>query len=323
MKSERKNKSLIIKGIKKSEYPLLYESIENVMKAFDTDTICVEVKKRPLNGKRINADAGWTITLKKKLIPIYCDRLRVTREMLDEMTKDEMEAIIAHEFSHFFNRDNRFDWIIEKPCSNLFCSFVLFLLALSIKNNTFLTTIIFYPINVILFCMLLFLLFSVLFLLFSVFFSTSLNSSWSEIYNWVLKVHEIRSDIEAVARTQKPEGMKSALRKLENLNMVNQNITNQIKPNIFIILKQKTERIMNDHPSKNVHPPKKKKVEYVDYMTKVKIRDTENPKRPNIFKILNHTWKELNAYKKRSSYLLKKKEFECLSDLSIYIGLTF
>jgi len=171
--------------------------------------------------------------------------------------------------------------------------------------------------------MLLFLLFSVLFLLFSVFFSTSLNSSWSEIYNWVLKVHEIRSDIEAVARTQKPEGMKSALRKLENLNMVNQNITNQIKPNIFIILKQKTERIMNDHPSKNVHPPKKKKVEYVDYMTKVKIRDTENPKRPNIFKILNHTWKELNAYKKRSSYLLKKKEFECLSDLSIYIGLTF
>lgn len=149
-----------------------------------------------------------------------------------------------------------------------------------------------------------------------------LNSSWSEVSNWIFTLHEIRSDIEAVARIQKPEGMKSALRKLENLNMVNQKTTNQVKPNVFFILKQKTEWIINNHPSKGVHPPKKKRLQYVDYITKVKIHDIENPKRPSIFNILNHTWKELNAYKKRGSYLLKKKEFECLSDLSIYIGLT-
>ncbi|RPJ77644.1 MAG: hypothetical protein EHM20_05770, partial [Alphaproteobacteria bacterium] len=103
MKSERKNKSLTIKGTKKTEYPLLYESIEDVMKAFNIDTIYVEVKKGTLKGKRINADAGWTIILTNKLIPTYCDRLRVTYEMLNEMTKDEIEAIIAHEFSHILN----------------------------------------------------------------------------------------------------------------------------------------------------------------------------------------------------------------------------
>lgn len=293
MKSERKNKSLIIKGIKKSEYPLLYECTENVMKAFDMDAICVEVKKGSIKGKRIYAGAGWTISL-KKLIPTYCDRLRVTHEMLDEMTKDEMEAIIAHEFSHIFNRDAIFDFIIEKLFCVLFLIFALFII--------FALSIIFaFPINLIIF-----------FFLF--FWLNSSWSEWSEIYKWVFTIHEIRSDIESVARTQKPEGMKSALRKLEYLNMGNQK-----KPNIFIILRQKA----GINPPKNIHPPKKKRLEYVDYMTKVMIRDTENPKRPNVFKILSNTWKEFNTYKKRDSYLLTEKEFECLDDLILYIGLTF
>lgn len=314
MKSERKNKSLIIKGIKKSEYPLLYESIENVMKAFNMDTICVEVKKGTLKGKRIYADAGWTIALKKKLKPTYYDRLRVTHEMLNEMTKDEMEAILAHEFSHFINRDTIFDVIIEKPFSIPF--FVLFLLVP--------ITVHFQSVNVIIFCILLILFFSMLFHLFLLSLAKFwLNSSWSEISNWVLTLHEIRSDIEAVARTQKPEGMKSALRKLENLNIANKNITNQKKPNIFMLLKQKTKRIMNYQPPRDIHPSKKKRLEYVDYMTKVKIRETENPKKLNTFNVLNHTWKEFSAYRTRSNYLLTKKEFESLYDLTIYIGLTF
>lgn len=101
MKSERRSKSLIIKGIKKSEYPLLYENIENVMKAFNMDTIYVEVKKGTLKGKRINAEAGWTIIL-KKLIPTYYDKLRVTHDMLNEMTKDELEVIILRTSSAIF-----------------------------------------------------------------------------------------------------------------------------------------------------------------------------------------------------------------------------
>lgn len=316
MKSERKNKSLIIKGIKKCEYPLLYECTENVMKAFGIDTIYVEVKKGPLKGKRINADAGWTIALKKKLIPTYYDRLRVTHEMLDEMTKDEIEAIIAHEFSHFFNRDTIFDLIIEKPLSNPFCILCLFLVYPIIILSC--------SINEVIFCVLLFLLFPALLHAFLFLLAKFwLSSSWREISKWVFIIHEIRSDIEAVARTQRPEGMKGALRKLENRNMVNQNITNQMKPKIFITLKRKTERIIYGYPSEDIHPPRKKRLEYVDYMTKVKIRNAENPKRPSIFKILNRTWKEFSAYKKRDHYILTKKEFECLGDLIIYIGLTF
>jgi len=74
-----------IKGIKKEEYPELYEAIESVCKKFNMNSIRVRICPW---GFYAGALMGWLV---------------VTKNLLKTMDKDELETIVAHEVSHMFN----------------------------------------------------------------------------------------------------------------------------------------------------------------------------------------------------------------------------
>jgi heat shock protein HtpX len=221
------DKPIVIKGIKKDNYPILYECTENVMKAYDMSTISVKVKE-----KGFNAYASSSI--------IRGDRIAVTKDLLKVMNKDELEAIIAHEFSHLFNRDVTLQAIIK----------LLFLSPLFIL---WLGYVVFHPTNVIVQAFIfLFMLLAYLIPIFG-----------NKIINWITIDLEIRSDIDAVLKTKKPKALRSAFYKLEY-----HSLDYKTRPGVYKKFRQSLNYIKTYFMG-YTHPPTKERIEYLEYATDI------------------------------------------------------
>lgn len=172
------DKNLQIKGIKESEYPTLYAALVKNMVAYNITKIKVRILPRGLNAAAFS---------------FFGDNLMVTKKLLETMNEEEIEAVVAHEFSHIFNRDS-----IARLSILLIFSIPLILFSnYSAKAN--LNSI--SPGQGIL--ILIFLIISM--------FSLSYGI---KIMNWMSVLQEIRSDREAVLRTKNPEAMMNALLKI-------------------------------------------------------------------------------------------------------------
>lgn len=171
-----------IKGIKKEEYPELYETVESVCEKFNLKTIRVTVWPWGFNAAAI----------------FVMDWLLVTKDLLKAMNKDELEAIVAHEFSHIFNRHGLTMlatlFIFYAPFLGLHSKYSAEYSAAEIFNNPLL----FFPYLV-----------SIIWLLIGF-----------RGINWVSVRLETNADIQAIYKTQKPEALKRALLKLRSKGMV-------------------------------------------------------------------------------------------------------
>jgi hypothetical protein len=83
-------KSFQIKGITISEYPVLYAVLERNMKAYNITKI-----------KVIMLEHGFQAGTRSFL----GNHLQISKKLLEILSEEELQAIIAHEFSHILNRD--------------------------------------------------------------------------------------------------------------------------------------------------------------------------------------------------------------------------
>jgi hypothetical protein len=83
-------KSFQIKGITKFEYPVMYAVLERNMKAYNVTKIKVIILEHGFQ-------AGTRTFLG--------NHLQISKKLLEMLSEDELQAIVAHEFSHIFNRD--------------------------------------------------------------------------------------------------------------------------------------------------------------------------------------------------------------------------
>jgi heat shock protein HtpX len=173
-------KSFQIKGITRFEYPVLYAVLERNIKAYNITKISIEILEH-----------GFQASSRSFL----GNHLQISKKLLEILAEDELEAIIAHEFSHIFNRD----FYIQTYISTLFSIpsigiGMIFLIA-GIKHFSDFR-------------------FSVLILILFIVSIYILNIG-IKIRNWASVHHEIRSDREALLKTKNPEALKNALFKME------------------------------------------------------------------------------------------------------------
>lgn len=125
----------------------------------------------------------------------FMDWLLVTEDLLKELDKDELEAIVAHEFSHIFNRH-----VLTQFATLLIFYGPFFFLSLPIKYSP---EEIFNSLTL-----------SFLYLVSFIWFLIGLRGA-----NWVSTKQESYADIQALYITRKPEALKRALLKLKSKGM--------------------------------------------------------------------------------------------------------
>lgn len=162
-----------IKGRKKGEYPDLYETVESVCEKFNVKSIRVTIWPWGFNA-----------------YASFWDWLFVTKDLLKALDKDELEAIVAHEFSHIFNRHVLTTFATSLIFYGPFFSFPLKYTAGEVFTNPSL---------------------SFLYLVSFIWFLIGLRG-----INWVSTRQEAYADIQAIYITQKPEALKKALLKLQS-----------------------------------------------------------------------------------------------------------
>lgn len=85
------NDTIQIRGIEKDSNPVLYPIIERMMEKYGFKNIRVSIPKRGFNAFAIS---------------LFGSRIIITRKLLETLNQDELDAVIAHEFSHLYNRDS-------------------------------------------------------------------------------------------------------------------------------------------------------------------------------------------------------------------------
>ena len=164
-------KPLQIKGIVESEYPVLHAAVEKNMITYNIRKVRIKILKHGI---------------KAAVISFFGDNLIVTKKLIEIMNEDEIEAIVAHEFSHIYNRDH----IVRLTIAFLFVLPLLYMCSKINIGNVSLWQGIFFLIAFLIFMY------------------------GMKVVNWISIFQEIRSDREAILKTSKPEAMKTALLKL-------------------------------------------------------------------------------------------------------------
>ena len=164
---------LRIKGIKKEDYTELYETIESICEKFNITSIRVTIWPWGFNA-----------------YASFLDWLFVTKDLLKALDKDELEAIVAHEVSHIFNRHVLTTFATVIIFYGPLLSFHLKYTGVEVFSNP---------------------LVSFLYLVSIIWFLVGLRG-----VNWVSTRQETYADIQAIYITQKPEALKKALLKLQS-----------------------------------------------------------------------------------------------------------
>lgn len=164
-------KTVQINGIEKLEYPILYAAVEKNMNAYNINKVKVKIIQHGMNAAAIS---------------FFGDYLIITKKLIEIMNGDEIEAIVAHEFSHIYNKDSTARLTIIM----FFGAPLLYLYSIiNLKNVS--------PGQAI-------------FLLIAFF----LFMYGLKVMNWMSVLQEIRSDRQAIMKTSKPDAMLTALLKL-------------------------------------------------------------------------------------------------------------
>ncbi len=216
-------KTIQINGIKRSEYPILYAAVEKNMNAYNINKIRVKILQYGMNAAAVS---------------FFGDNLIITKKLIEIMNEDETEAIVAHEFSHIYNRDST----VRLAIIMLFGAPLLYILYIYSKIN---------PSN--------FSSGQAIFLLMALFiFMYGLK-----VMNWVSVRQEVSSDREAIMKTSKPDAMLTAL-----LKFYSEPFTRTKRPGFF-------EKILESfgylfwYFYGFTHPGSKERIEYLELARKM------------------------------------------------------
>lgn len=170
-------KSIQIKGFEKSEYPELHAALVKNMAAYNMN------KSRVFVSTRMKSVVSFWL---------FGDFIIISDKVLKKMNEKEIESIIAHEFSHLYNRDSvlALTVYIIFILAYFLVSLLLFYFYIKVSNN--ITSFLVIPF--------------VLFFPFIYFYIKT-------IFKIGIK-QEYRSDIEAVLKTKNPDAMINALLKI-------------------------------------------------------------------------------------------------------------
>lgn len=227
---------IIITGLKREDCPIVYDKVKLVGNKFKLKKINVKINKK---SKVMNAYA----------LPF--NRIRVTQKLIDNMNEDEIETVIAHEFSHIYNRD----LVTILALRLLFVApYIFFLfLALSFALVYFTVPNVSEGVKV------------ALFLLMIVSFSIGIFMGLygTRISNWATTQMERRCDIEAALKTGKSKALKSAL-----LKMYYSYFSSEKRPGI---LSQFADGIgyIKDYYTGYTHPHTKERLEFLSFANEV------------------------------------------------------
>ena len=205
-----------IRGINQSEFPILHKIILKLLNDFNLEKIRVII---------------WPWGLNAFAISLFGDFLIITKGTLEKMNEFELEAIIAHEFSHLFNRDSQIHSIVYI----IFILPILYLyLTLNPKNLSEIDAI----------------LIIVALLIFIYGF---------KVRNWISIKIETQADMEAVLKTEKPRELQNALIKLYSGS-----VNNGTRPNIFNNILD-SFRLLIGYFFGFTHPHIKERIEYLEF----------------------------------------------------------
>ncbi len=213
-------KIIQINGIKKSEYPILYAAVEKNMNAYNINKVRVKILQHGMNAAAIS---------------FFGDNLIITKKLIEVMNGDEIEAIVAHEFSHIYNRDSTARLTIIM----LFGIPLLYIYSKINSNNISLGQAI----------ILLIALFIFMYGL--------------KVMNWMSVLQEVRSDREAIMKTGKPDAMLTVL-----LKFYSEPFTKNKRPGFF-------EKILESFSYLFwyfygfTHPGSKERIEYLELAKKM------------------------------------------------------
>ncbi len=193
------------------------------MKAYNITRIRVKILEHGINAS-------------VALLPRY--QLSISKKLLQILNEEELETIVAHEFSHIFNRDLHIQMSIR----------FLFLFPLLVTLILYLITIIKYPSD----------FGRIAFVVICFIISFYILNIGIKITKRVSVRHEIRSDWEALLKTKNPEALKNALFKM----WIEQFSTNR-PPYYSEIIPMSMDYIM-DYFHGYTHPDLKERLEYLE-----------------------------------------------------------
>ncbi len=224
-----------IKGIKESEYPILYAMIKKNMIAYNMTKIRVKILRYGFNAGALS---------------FFGDYLIVTKKLIETMDEEEIEAIVAHEFSHIFNRD-----IFVRRTIILLFSLPLLYAFYSIIHYRTNSINISAAQGIILFISLIISIYGI------------------KVANSLSIPQEVRSDREAVLRTQNPEAMINALFKFYS-----EPFTRNKRPSYFEKIIESFEYLFFYFYG-FTHPGSKERIEYLELAKKMLERTQVNGSR--------------------------------------------
>lgn len=173
-----------IEGITKSENPDVYNAVGIYGDKFNIKKVEIEMPETGMDAK------GFSCINKKMNIS---NKMKLPKKLLKMMDGDEIEAIVAHEFSHIKNKD-----CIANLCLFILCIFVLgVFIYFFIKK--YLDKIFSFELCIWLSLLFLLLLFSGIII-------------W--IFNRKFIRQEFRADRESAIKTDKPDSLITALEKM-------------------------------------------------------------------------------------------------------------
>lgn len=218
----------MIKGIKESDDPVVYNSIKKALNFYDIKEIMVVINNDITSPKASSF-------LKDKLI---------LSSNLDVFSQDELEAIMAHELSHVYNRDTNTHMITLLITSSplIIYSVILSIFAIinysdsaQIYNNA---------------------LYDIKFWITITLFIIGLKAVL-----WASRKFEYRCDMDAVVNTKNPDALKTALLKFDN-------IQDKTRPGVRKII-AKSEVILLFSNFGQSHPLIEDRIKQIDYLKKI------------------------------------------------------
>jgi heat shock protein HtpX len=217
-------KPLQIKGIVESEYPVLYAAVEKNMITYNIRKVRIKILKHGLSAA---------------VISFFGDNLIVTKKLIEIMNEDEIEAIVAHEFSHIYNRDH----IVKLTVAFLFGLPLLYIcITICITINR--GNISFWQ--------------GIFFLI--AFF---ISMYGIKVVNWITIFQEVRSDREAILKTSKPDAMMTAL-----LKLYSEPFTRSKRPCYFEKISESFD-YLSRYFYGFTHPGLKERIEYLELAKKM------------------------------------------------------
>jgi heat shock protein HtpX len=208
-----------IKGLDPIKDQRLFRIVEKVMDLYNFKKIRVTV--RP---KMENAIA----------IPFF--GIIIGQPLIDILSDEELEGIIAHEFSHIFNHDHLSSSITYLIFISPFILWYIFL-----YNSGNIST-----------------LAAILFLVAIVIWLYGIR-----IRNWMILQDEIMADREAVIKTKNPEALRSAL-----IYLISAPLTSKDRPRVFSVTLN-TIYLLASYFFGISHPLLKERIEYLDFAERI------------------------------------------------------